>query len=165
MTQQSTQALPLVDFERLRAAGASFNTLIDLACEIARGDADIARRLRLWMADCVARVLRIYEAAETSDAPRKAIVAARRFARGEISEAEMVTASDAAWAARVIARDAASDAARVASAASWAASAAIWADIWAAGDDEQPSQFDRLIARMGAVEPEDYPLPERKEKE
>src|SRR3546814_9974895 len=59
-------------------------------------DADVERRLRLWLADCAARVLHIYEKTEASAAPREAIIAARRFARGEIDAAALATA----WAAR-----------------------------------------------------------------
>ena len=54
-----------------------------------------------------------------------------------------------------------------ASAAAWdAASAAAWAAAWAAagaaaGAAEEAWQFDRLIARLGDPEPDDWPLPER----
>ena len=60
---------------------------------------------RLYAADCAERVLPIFEKARPGDdRPRKAIEAARAFARGEIDAA----ARDAAWAA---AGDAAWDAA------------------------------------------------------
>ena len=88
-----------IDAATARAAGCSLDDLVWVASAVARSDADVERRLRLWMADCAARVLHIYEMLETSDAPRNAIIAARAFARGEIDNA----AWDAAW-------DAASDA-------------------------------------------------------
>lgn len=64
------------------------------------GDADYERRLRLFATDCAARVLPLFEAEHPDDQrPRRAIEAARAYARGEID----VAAGDAAWAA---ARDA-----------------------------------------------------------
>ena len=102
-----------VNAAQAREAGATFDDLVWVASTLARKDADIDRRLRLWMADCAARVLHIYEKTETSGAPRDAIIAARQYARGEIdeaaSDAARAAARDAAWAA---ARDAAWAAAR-----------------------------------------------------
>lgn len=72
----------------------------NLVSAVARTDADIERRLRLWLADCAAHVLHLYERTEASDAPRRAIIAARQFARGEIdsaASAASATASAAAW--------------------------------------------------------------------
>ena len=90
------------------AAGVTFSDLVWVSSALARKDKDVERRLRLWIADCAARVLNIYEKTESSTAPRNAIVAARQFARGKIRAA--------AWAAvappaRDAARDAAWDAA------------------------------------------------------
>lgn len=116
-----------------RAAGCSFDDIVWIASAVAGKDADVERRLRLWMADCAARVLHIYEKPGTSEAPRNAIIAARQFARGEIDNAARAAAWVAAWAA-------ASDAARAAE------------EVW---------QFDRLIARLSDDEPEDVPLPKR----
>ena len=82
-------------FADLRAAGVPFDDLVWLASAMAQENQDIERRLRLWTADCAARVLHIYEKTDKSPAPRAAIVAARQFARGEISDA----ARAAAWAA------------------------------------------------------------------
>lgn len=85
-----------VDAAAAREAGCTFDDIIWVASALAREDADVERRLRLWLADCVARVLHIYEQTETSDAAREVIIAARQFARGEIS--------DAAWdAAKAVA--------------------------------------------------------------
>lgn len=82
-----------------REAGATFDDLVWVSSAVACTNPNVDRRLRLWMADCAARVLHIYEAAEKSDAPRAAIVAARQYARGEID--------DVAWdVARAAARDA-----------------------------------------------------------
>lgn len=122
-----------IDAESARKAGCTFDDLVWVASAIARKNADIERRLRLWMADCAARVLHIYEKTEKSDAPRKAITAARQFARGEINAA--------AWAA---ARDAARDAA--------------WAAAW---DAEEAWQFDRLVLWLSDNEPDDWLLLER----
>ena len=129
-----------------REAGATFTDLLWAASAVAREDADVERRLRLWLADCAARVLHIYERGNRGDAPRGAIIAARAFARGEISADAMAAASDAARAAEMAARAAASAAASAQSAARAAARA------W---------QFDRLIARLSNPEPEDWPLPLR----
>ena len=129
-----------------RDAGMAFDDILWAASAMARKDADVDRRLRLWMADCAARVLHIYEKTEASDAPRKAIIAARQYARGEIGAAARDDARDAAWAAG----DAAWDDAR----AAWAAGAAARAA-------EEAWQFDRLIAWMSDEEPNDWPLPER----
>ena len=151
-----------------RDAGISFDSILWAASALARDDKDIDRRLRLWMADCAARVLHIYEKTETSTAPREAIIAARQYARGEIEAAARAAraaaraaeaardaagdaAEDAAWAA---AEDAARDAVRDARNAAWAAGDAAWAA-------EERWQFDRLIARLSDDEPEDWPLPDR----
>ncbi len=68
---------------------------------------------RLFAADCAEHVLPIFEAKRPNDdRPRKAIEAARAFARGEIGAAAWAAAWDAAWdAAGDAARDAAGDAA------------------------------------------------------
>jgi hypothetical protein len=161
-----------------RAAGATFSDIVWAASAVAQNDKDVERRMRLWLADCAARVLPIFEKECPDDArPRQAIIAARRFARGETDAAAM----NAAWAA---ARDAAWDAAR--NAARDAAWAAAWAAAWdaardaaraaarnaaraaardaardaarnAAWADEERWQFDRLIARLES-EPDDWPL-------
>jgi hypothetical protein len=66
---------------------------------------------RLFAADCAEHVLPIFEARYPDDTrPRKAVEAARQFARGEIGAAAGDAAGDAAWAA---AGDAAGDAERV----------------------------------------------------
>jgi hypothetical protein len=106
---------------------------------------------RLFAADVAEHVLHLYERDYPQDGrPRAAIVAARRFARGEIGaaardaawaaagdaartaagDAAWTAAGDAAWAAaRDAARTAAGDAARA------AAGAAAWAAAWAAARD------------------------------
>jgi hypothetical protein len=99
-----------------RAAGATFSDIVWAASAVAQNDKDVERRMRLWLADCAARVLPIFEKECPDDArPRQAIIAARRFARGETDAAARAAARDAAlnaaWAA---ARDAARDAARAA---------------------------------------------------
>ena len=86
------------------------------------------RTARLFAADCAERVLPLFEGLYPDDSrPRDAIVAARRFANGEIRDAR-----DAAKAAGAAA-GAAIRAARAAVNAAWAAAA--WgAAAWAAGD-------------------------------
>ena len=148
------------DCARLREAGATFSDILWLACAVARTDEDIERRLRLFAADCAARVLHLYERSGKSDAPRNAIIAARLHARGEIDDAARAAARSAAWAAAWDDR-----------AAAWAAARdAAWAAAWdaagdAAWDAEESWQMDRLIARMSDAEPEDWPLPAPPNKE
>ena len=90
--------------------------------------------MRLAAADIAERVLSIFERARPGDdRPRKAIQAARDFARSKIDAtaraAAWAAARDAAWAA---AWDAAGDAARAAAgAAAWAAA---WDAAWAAAE-------------------------------
>lgn len=76
------------------------------------------RTARLFSADCAERVLHVFEKHFPNDKrPRLAIQAARDFAHGRISRADLTAARAAAWdaawdAARGAARDAAWDAAR-----------------------------------------------------
>ena len=98
-------------FADLRAAGVPPDDLVWLASAMAQKNQDVERRLRLWTADCAARVLHIYEKTGKSPAPRAAIVAARQFARGEISDVARVVARAAAWAAAGAAARAAAGAA------------------------------------------------------
>ena len=111
---------------RARKAGASFNDIVWAASVMAKKNKDVERRIRLWLADCAARVLHIYEANTKADyRPRDAIIASRAFARGETSTAARSATWEAAWdAARSAARSAARDAAR---SAAWAAA---WAAAW-----------------------------------
>ena len=80
---------------------------------------------RLFAADCAERVLPLFERERPhDDRPRKAIEAARAFARGEITAAAWAAARDAAWDA------------------TWAAA---WDAAWAAaGDAEKKWQTRRL---------------------
>ncbi len=82
-----------------REAGISFDDIVWVAFAVAQTNKDVERRLRLWLADCAVHVLHIYEKTETSDAPREAIIAARRYARGEIDSAAWAAAraSEEAW--------------------------------------------------------------------
>jgi len=126
------------------------------------------KALRLFAADCAEHVLPLYEKRYPDDAgPREAIAAARRFARGEITEAEMrvkrnaasdAAASDAAAraaayaaaraaayaAARAAAYAAAADAAYAAAAAAHAAAYAAAAAAAAAYAAERTWQVARL---------------------
>jgi hypothetical protein len=151
-----------------RAAAVSFSDLVWVAYALARTDADVRRRLRLWLGDCSAHVLPIFEAERPGDARvRDCVVAARQFARGEIDAAAFDVA-------RAAAKEAAYDADRdsalavsqaVACAAGRAAAGdAPWAAAGAAAfdtvfDAEEEWQFERLVARLSDPEPEDWPLP------
>ena len=66
----------------LHTAGVPYNDLKWLAWRLAANSDDSKRRLWLWLADCAAHVLHIYEKKGKSDAPRKANIAARARARG-----------------------------------------------------------------------------------
>jgi hypothetical protein len=144
----------LVTARQAKNAGVTFHDMMWAASAVARTTPDVERRLRLWMADCAAHVLHIFERERPSDMRvRECIIAARRFARGEI---------DAALAAAcAAAREAASEAAW---AAAWdAASDAAWAAAWAARDAareaEESWQFEALVARLSDPEPDDLVLP------
>jgi hypothetical protein len=127
--------------------------------------------LAVWAADCVERVLPLFEAQNPrDDRPRRAIEAARAWARGDVTVGE---ARAAALAAHAAARDAANDAARLAArAAGQAAGTAHMADhapyaaayairavrAAAAGhvdveatDDEREWQDDHLPAELRAL--------------
>lgn len=101
---------------------------------VRRCDTWTDRTARLFAADCAERALPIYERRYPEDArPRRAIAAARAYARGEITAAARSAARDAAGAA---ARSAARSAAR-------AAARAAAGD--AAGDAARAWQTDRLL--------------------
>ena len=136
------------------------------------------RTARLFAADCAERVLYLFEEKDPRDLrPREAIVAARRFAEGEASRAELDATRFVAWAAAAAgagagaraAVGAATGAARdAAGAAAWnaardAARAAAWAAAWAAARDnardaawavawaaERDWQAKRLLHLIGA---------------
>lgn len=158
-------------------AGATLEDIAWVVAKLRREDPDIERRVRLWMADCVAHVLHLYERQETSDTPRDAIVAARRCARGEIDESAWNNARAAAWDSWRSASDPA--AVFVAQAAAWcdadlAVDAAAWNAVTIAGGGfiareavvapvraaERQWQLDRLVLWLSDPEPEDWPLPE-----
>lgn len=102
------------------------------------------RNLRLFAADCAEDVLHLFEEAfPRDDRPRKAIEAARMFARGEIGAAAWDAARDAACYA---AGDAAGDAA-------WCAAcyAACYAAGAAAGEAGGDAPWDAARAAAGAA--------------
>ena len=103
---------------------------------------------RLFAADCAEHVLPIFEKLRPKDdRPRKAIEAARAFARGEISAAARDAARDAARAAAGAAARAAAGAT-----AGDAARAAAWDAAWAAaGDAERKWQSQRLAMYLAVV--------------
>ena len=68
-------------FREMADAGIPFDDLIWLVSAAARNEPDIERRVRLWVADCAARVLPIFEREMPGDSrPRQAIEAGRGFA-------------------------------------------------------------------------------------
>ena len=163
-----TRAFTLAD---AAAAGVHFDRLIWIANRASEVDLDCGRRLRLFGADCAARVAHI------ANDPRStaAIVASRQFARGEIGAEQLAAARGAAKvAARVAAWDAwgAALAARAAAwAATWAARAAAGEAAKAAAGEahsdaarvaawnaEKKWQTERLIAWFSADEPTDWPM-------
>ncbi len=124
-------------------------------CEVVR-IVNVARELRLFAADCAERVLPIFERNHPDDdRPRKAIEAARAYARGEITikrldaarAAAEDAAEDAAWAA---ARDAARGAARDAARAAWDAARVARG---AARDDVIAMLEARLFSAMKITDP------------
>ena len=118
-------------------AGVGFDDLLWVASAVALNDKGVERRLRLFVADCAARALPIFEKQYPSDArPREAIIAARKFANNEIGDAAGA-AGDAAWAA--------GDAA-------WAAGDAAWAA-------EKQWQLERLVLWLSDPEPTPIDLP------
>lgn len=160
-----------------RKAGATFDDIVWAASALSRTDKDVERRLRLWMADCAAHVLHIFEKEFPDDLrPRSAIIASRQFARGEIeaayadaAETAYADAADAAkaayakaayanaaFAAAFAAANAAANAADASAGASDAADAAMTA--------ERNWQFDCLVEWLSENEPKDYPLPSRPKK-
>ena len=162
-------------FREMADAGILFDDLVRLATEASQLDPDIARRVKLWGADCAAHVLPIFEREMPGDTrPREAIEAARGFARGTVSDAALAAARDATMdatmdatrAAASDARAAARDAARAAAwvAARAAARAAAWVATRAAASDaedaEKAWQLDRLCCWMSEQEPQDWPLSE-----
>jgi len=147
-----------------REAGCTFRDIAWAASSVALSDMGVERKLRLWMSDCAAHVLHIYERDyPADDRPRKAIKAARDYVNGRISAAARAAVGDAAWAA---AWAAAGDAARAAAwaAAGDAARAAAWDAAWAAARAaawaaEEQFQFDRLILWLSDDEPTPLRLP------
>jgi hypothetical protein len=153
--------------KQARKAGATLEDIAWAASAIAQSNPDIERRLRLWLADCAAHVLYIYEKESDDNRPRNAITITRQFARGKIDgtawaaaraaaraaasaaawDAAQAAASDAAWAAAwAAARAAAGDAARDAAGA--AAGAAASDAAWAAASD---AAWDAAGAAAGAA--------------
>jgi hypothetical protein len=174
-----------VTAQQAREAGATLDDIVWAAATLAGTDRDVERRVRLWMADCAAHVLHLFENERPTDARvRDCIGAARRFALREIDTAAWdvawAAAWDAAWAATCAAARAAARAAawgstreahRFASrAAAWGVTRAVtravpWHAAWTAAWNaawvlEETWQFDRLIARLSDEEPEDWPLPD-----
>jgi len=90
-------------------------------------DPETHRLLALWAADCAAHVLPLFHAQHPEDdRPRRAIVAVRAWARGEIT---MMEAREAAYAAHAAARHASDSTAKnAARAAGHAAATAHMAD-------------------------------------
>ena len=158
-----------------RDLGVTFYDILWVAAEVAVLNKGVRNRLRLWVADCAAKLLPDFEKEYPSnDAPRKAIIAARQYARGEISTKEKDVAMHTAWVvAKDTSRDAAmdesNDAVCDASRAAWAAVRTTWTStkdaVWDTAWEEEPGAFNRLIEWLSDVDIEDWPLPEIKESE
>jgi len=65
------------------AAGISFDDLVWVASAVARTDKDVERRLRLWVADCAARVLHVYEKEVPRRVPRCRCCSGSRCVRSQ----------------------------------------------------------------------------------
>jgi len=162
-----------------KAAGCTLNEVIWIVSVAARKDPALGRKIRLWSADCAARVLHIYEKDYPNDnRPRNAIQATRDFANGLIDAADARAHAARAHAARADAARAAAAARDAAAAvwaadAVWAAAAAVWAAdaVWAAAhaadaawaaaaarDAEEEWQFDRICQWLSNNEPEVWPM-------
>ena len=157
----------------LREAKVSFQHIIWLLSTLAPTDHEIKRRLRLWSADCVARVLPLFEMACPYDTlVRNAIQGARRFARGGLANMERERV--AVTAGSLLTRR--TSAGLVVSAASYLVRENdSWADNVAAKYSRSATlnshdricetteiqwQFERLISWMSAREPTELPLPQ-----
>jgi hypothetical protein len=105
---------------------------------------------RLFSADCAERVLPIWERQYPEDSrPRDTIIAARAFARGEITQADRAVAYSAVYAAADSASTVADSAARAVADASTRASARAVAD--AVGDSAADSASAAASASASAV--------------
>lgn len=120
----------------------TFDALLAATIKAAKTDPDIARRLRLWAADCAAHVLHLFERKRPGDdRPRRAIEAARAGAADANNSAKAadwtVFATRASWTAQaadtLAGRGIDNDASWIAAqSAAWAACAAGAADAAAA---------------------------------
>ncbi len=134
-----------------RAAGVP---LLDTLWAIDRiNDGDLDRKIRLFLCDCAAHVLHLFEdRLPKDDRPRKCI----EFCRANPEAAE---AARAAWAAG------AAEAAEAAWAAwaAWATEATEAAEASRAAEAaEREWQYERLELWFSDNEPEPWPLPEKK---
>ena len=116
------------------------------------------RRARLFAADCAEHVLELFESACPGDSrPRDAIAAARRFADGELTSAQMSAARAAAYAAGHTVTAATAGSAAYAAAESSAIAAAYAGSDYAvsdiaAYDAERSWQAGRLGYYLGVTE-------------
>jgi hypothetical protein len=130
--------------DALKYASGPIVCRVEIEGDVIEGDDKLCGRRRtvLWMLDAT-RILHEFACTCAEDALAlverpdersvEAIAAKRRWLDGEITDGELDSASDAAWAAR----DAAWDAALAAQAASRAAARdAAWAASWAASRDD-----------------------------
>ena len=116
------------------------------------------RDMRLFAADCAEHVLCLFESrCPNDDRPRRAIDAARAYARGEIDEAARAAAGaaarTAAWAAAWAAAGAAESAAAWTAARAAARAAAGAAESAAARADERAWQGQRLATYLTGGQP------------
>lgn len=164
-------------------AGIEFDDLLWVAATIALTDNRVKRRLRLFLTDCAARMLPVFEKQHPDDArPREAIMAARQFVSGEKTSvvraaraaANSVDRSTAAGAAAGSAATAAAGSARAIDwdSADWTARSALWAILWNADGASDKSavqaerhwQLERLVLWLSDPEPTPIDLPGLPEK-
>jgi hypothetical protein len=78
--------------------GLPLYDLVGMAAVMALTDADAERRPALWLLDCAARALNVFEAEHPTDTrPRRAIIVGRRIVRSEIPWRSVVSLSGALW--------------------------------------------------------------------
>jgi hypothetical protein len=160
--------------EEMYQMGIRFDQLTWILSRLAPTDAILKQRLCLWAADCIAHVLHFFEEAHPHDmSVRNAIVAARKFARGEIdmveSEEEALTLADR-YTRRMPARLVVSGSCDLlrerdfwaASSAALSARAAVYCSVSQAEpavEREREWQIKRLVSLMTAQNALDWPIP------
>ncbi|MHA6644636.1 hypothetical protein [Mesorhizobium sp. A623] len=152
-------------------AGVPLDHVVWVVSRLADTDADIKRRLLLWLSDVVAHVLPVCERAEERKIPIRVVSETRKFARGSSSVAAVFLSDDENQYVRSPSFTGA--AANVNRAAAWLAirvegrgedvnDRAYWvhkkARMIASEEAEERWQHERLVERFSDPEPADWPL-------